>query len=62
MVDILNRLLMFDTLKQMWPLLLEIVKYQEENEMEGHLETLQVVRFHAEPRALHSELVRRVAL
>ena len=62
MVDILNRLLMFDTLKQMWPLLLEIVKYQEENEMEGHLEALQVVRFHAEPRALHSELVRRVAL
>ena len=62
MVDILNRLLMFDTLKQMWPLLLEIVKYQEENDMEGHLEALQVVRFHAEPRALHSELVRRVAL
>ena len=62
LVDVLNRLLMFATLKDMWPLLLRIVKYQEENGMEGHLGTLQVVRFHVEPRALHSELVRQVAL
>ena len=61
-VDVLNRLLMYSTLKDMWPLLLRVVKHQEENGMEGHLGSLQVVRFHAEPRPLHSELVRLVAL
>ena len=62
MVDVLNRLLMYSTLKDMWPLLLRVVKFQEEKRMEGHLGTLQVVRWHAEPRPLHSELVRLVAL
>ena len=47
--DVLNRLLMYSTLKDMWPLLLRVVKFQEEKGMEGHLGTLQVVRFHAEP-------------
>jgi hypothetical protein len=61
-VDLLNRLVMYSYLKSMWPLLLSIVQYQEEHDLEGHLGTLQAVRFHAEPRALHSELVQRVAL
>ena len=61
-VDVLNRLVMYSVLKGMWPLLLNIVQYQEKHGLEGHLGTLQAVRFHAEPRALHSELVQRVAL
>ena len=61
-VDVLNRLLMYSVLQDMWPLLLRIVQYQEEHGLEGQLGALQAVRFHAEPRALHSELVQRVAL
>ena len=60
-VDVLNRLVMYRDLERMWPLLLRILQYQEEHDLEGHLGTLQAVRFHA-PRTLHSELVRRVAL
>lgn len=61
-VDVLNQLVMYSVLECMWPILLSIVQYQEEHGLEGHLGTLQVVRFHAEPRPLHSELVQRVAL
>lgn len=61
-VDVLNRLLYFSVLQRMWPLLLKIVKYQEDHGLEGNLGTLQALKLHAEPRALHSELVQRVAL
>ncbi len=61
-VDVLNRLVMYSDLENMWPLLLRIVKYQKEHNLEGHLGTLQAVGFHAEPRTLHSELVQQVAL
>jgi len=61
-VDVLNRLVMYSDLETMWPLLLRIVKYQKEHNLEGHLGTLQAVGFHAEPRTLHSELVQQVAL
>jgi hypothetical protein len=60
-VDLLNRLDMYSVLQPMWPLLLRVVKYQESIRLEGHLETLQTVRFHAQPADLHNELVQLVA-
>jgi len=60
-VDVLNRLVMYRDLKPMWPLLLRILEYQDSHKLECHLGALQAVRSHAEPRSLHSELVRTVA-
>jgi hypothetical protein len=61
MVDLLNSLLQYSALSRMWPLLLQVVEFQEKQKMPCALLTLQTVRFHMEDSKAHNKLVRDVA-